>query len=250
MQKVAAKELRAVNMPIEKTNPEYVQGRMIKRLQREIAVWSRLEHPHIVPLIGFRMEPRTCLISPWYSNGSVKDWVKDHPEDDGRKLMWQVANGLTYLHSRDPPIIHGDIKSDNILINNEGKAVINDFGLSQILEDISMESAKTSSTGFVGNVRWLAPEIFLDGVPRSMASDVYAFGCLVLEIATRALPFRGLQDIQVARALMSLTPPAADPAIYPELHESDALWGLMSTCWLHECTERPTMTWIEAQLQG
>ncbi|KAG8909154.1 hypothetical protein FRC02_007968, partial [Tulasnella sp. 418] len=71
VQKVATKELRAVNIPRAKANPEYTFKRMITRLQREIMVWSRLDHPRIVPLIGFRMEPTRLLISPWYSNGNV-----------------------------------------------------------------------------------------------------------------------------------------------------------------------------------
>ncbi|KAG8909182.1 hypothetical protein FRC03_008413, partial [Tulasnella sp. 419] len=71
VQKVATKELRAVNIPRAKANPEYIFKRMITRLQREIMVWSRLDHPRIVPLIGFRMEPTRLLISPWYSNGNV-----------------------------------------------------------------------------------------------------------------------------------------------------------------------------------
>ncbi|KAG8955530.1 hypothetical protein FRC03_011108 [Tulasnella sp. 419] len=224
-------------------------GGFSDRLQREILVWSRLEHPHIVPLIGFRFEPTTCLISPWYSNGNVKDWVKKHPEVDKRKLMWQSADGLAYLHSMDPPIVHGDIKSDNILIDDEGIPVINDFGLSQIVEEAA--PTNTTSTANVGNARWLAPELYLDeDAKRSIATDVYAFGGLLLEIATGALPFRELSDVKVSFALVSGKLPVSDRALYPELPEDDTLWDLMLDCWNPDAEARPTMKEVEGRLQS
>ncbi|KAG8955251.1 hypothetical protein FRC03_011242 [Tulasnella sp. 419] len=102
----------------------------------------------------------------------------------------------------------------------------------------------------MGNVRWLAPEIVCDGKKRSTASDVYAFGCLMLEIATGAVPYRGMLDIQVVLALMSGKTLATDRASYPELPDNDTLWELMSDCWKYECEARPTMKAVEARLQG
>ncbi|KAG8921283.1 hypothetical protein FRC02_000332 [Tulasnella sp. 418] len=217
------------------------------RLQREIHVWSKLKHPYIVPLIGFRIEPSTCLISPWYSNGHVRNWVKRHPEVDRQKLMRQAANGMTHLHSMDPPIIHGDIKADNVLVDDGGNAVINDFGLSQIIEDTSPGFTITS-TGAVGNARWLAPEIVSGDLMRSKASDVYAFGCLLLEIATGALPFKDLKDNQIPSALERRQTPGSNRALYPELRGNDTLWLLMSNCWNYEHERRPGMELIEISL--
>ncbi|KAG8947548.1 hypothetical protein FRC03_001009 [Tulasnella sp. 419] len=246
IQAVALKELRAVNIPASKSDPASVYKRMIKRLEREILVWSRLQHPHIVPLVGFRFEP-TCLISPWYSNGNLKDWVRRHPQAEKRKLTRQVVDGLMYLHSMSPPIVHGDIKSDNILMSDEGDAVINDFGLSQIMEDAS-ESMNSTSTATIGNARWLAPEILCEGMKRSTASDVYSFGCLLLEIETGAMPFRGLPDIQVVVAVLSCKLPVSERDGYPELRENDTIWNMMLDCWNYDHYARPTMKIIEARL--
>ncbi|KAG8947233.1 hypothetical protein FRC03_001146 [Tulasnella sp. 419] len=223
---VAEKRLRTVMIDQVDRDGVSVLKRMIQRLQREIHVWSKLKHPYIVPLIGFRIEPSTCLISPWYSNGHVRNWVKRHPEVDRQKLMRQAANGMTHLHSMDPPIIHGDIKADNVLVDDGGNAVINDFGLSQIIEDTSPGFTITS-TGAVGNARWLAPEIVSGDLMRSKASDVYAFGCLLLEIATGALPFKDLKDNQIPSALERRQTPGSNRALYPELRGNDTLWLLI-----------------------
>ncbi|KAG8955250.1 hypothetical protein FRC03_011241 [Tulasnella sp. 419] len=222
MQAAALKELRAVKIPVTKSDPQSVHERMIKRLERELVVWSRLQHPHVVPLIGFCLVPPN-LISPWFSNGNIKEWIRKHEGVDRYKL-------------------------DNVLINDEGHAAVNDFGLSQVMENSG--STITNSMANVGNARWLAPEIFCEDMKRSTASDVYAFGCLMLEIATGALPFRKLTDKQVLRALLCYKSPATDRSMYPELPENDPLWKLMSDCWDSQYEARPEMKEVEDRLQG
>ncbi|KAG8958247.1 hypothetical protein FRC03_009301 [Tulasnella sp. 419] len=165
--------------------------------------------------------------------------------------MRQVANGLAYLHSSTPPIIHGDIKSDNVLIDDKGNAVIIDFGLGLVIHNKPMVLERTTSSCENGNPRWLAPELYFEeGAMRSMATDVYAFGCLLLEIATGALPFRKLSNRRVVSALASGIPPVSEKEDYPELPENDDLWALMSMCWNREHQARPHMTWVEAILQS
>ena len=87
--------------------------------------------------------------------------------------------GLEYLHSQTPPIIHGDIKSDNILIDNEGHPRIGDFGLANMLEDGT--TGLTTTTGFQASWRWVSPEL-ADETKRTKASDVWAFGCTLIEV--------------------------------------------------------------------
>lgn len=126
-------------------------------MNREMDIWGRLEHPNVVPLRGYAVEDDGTpqLISPWYSFGDILAYLETHPLADRIKLVRQVASGLGYLHAQNPPVIHGDLKSGNVLINKEGDAGLCDFGLSKLLQDYP--SAYTSSSLGIGTIRWCAP---------------------------------------------------------------------------------------------
>ncbi|KAG8956423.1 hypothetical protein FRC03_010858 [Tulasnella sp. 419] len=245
----ATKELRAGSIATHSQGSESIVQRILARLQREIYVWSSLNHPHIVPLIGYQFHPSTCLLSPWYDYGHVMSYLQRHPNADRIKLIKQVAEGVLYLHTRDNPVVHGDLKPDNILITDSGDAVISDFGLSQVIADVSPQYNSASLRS--GNPRWLAPELYSDEeVGRSTATDVYALGSVALEIMTGVLPYRKLSDINVPVALAQGLPPVRDRAEYPELPSDDPLWPILFDCWRLEASERPTMQDLHSRIQA
>jgi len=90
-----------------------------------------------------------------------------------------VARGLEYLHILEPPIVHGDLKGANVLIDDQGLPKLGDFGLAKALE--GDPTGLTTSTAFQGSIRWLATELLFDK-PRSKESDIWAFGYLALEV--------------------------------------------------------------------
>lgn len=126
-------------------------------MHREMDIWNVLDHPNIVPLRGYVVEEdgTPALISPWFEHGDVLTYLQKHPFADRRKLVRQVAEGLIYLHSRGPPVVHGDLKGGNVLINAKGEVGLCDFGLSKVLQDCP--SALTTSNLGVGTLRWCAP---------------------------------------------------------------------------------------------
>jgi len=93
--------------------------RMIVRMRREMNVWERLDHPHVAPLRGFIMDHDGTpgLVSPWYSEGNVLNYLKNNPFADRRKLVRDVADGLAYLHGQTPSIVHADIKGVSYLFH-------------------------------------------------------------------------------------------------------------------------------------
>ncbi|RLN68019.1 hypothetical protein BBJ29_001462 [Phytophthora kernoviae] len=134
------------------------------------------------------------------------------------KAQWRLAidiiEGLVYLHSLNPPLIHGDLKSRNILLRSDLRAKLADFGLSRYLhctggdDDIStdvqggagseiakytVEKVHSANAQYGsrarGTGRWMAPELLASGSQSSMAADVYAFGIVLSEIGTCELPF-------------------------------------------------------------
>ncbi|KAG8967635.1 hypothetical protein FRC03_009664, partial [Tulasnella sp. 419] len=148
---VCIKSLRAVRMQSQHSEYSACMG---KRMQREMDVWRRLDHPNIVPMKGYILDSESdenpSLVSPWYSNGNMLEYLSRNPFADRKKLVRQVAQGLIHLHNQSPAIVHGDIKGGNVLIDSNGNAALADFGLSQILQECPSNSA---SSGTLGSVR-------------------------------------------------------------------------------------------------
>ncbi|KAF7305860.1 Glycoside hydrolase family 76 protein [Mycena chlorophos] len=163
----------------------------LHRMDREVRVWSQLDHSNVLPFLGIcnGLAQWPVLVSPFYNFGHVGEYLKKFPGADRHALTLGAAAGLRYLH--DSNMIHGDLKVQNVLVNASHQAVICDFGLSRIID----ESGFTSSC--VGTLIYMAPELFrvlptLDmSTPRTTkASDVYSFGLLGLEIYSGQRPAR------------------------------------------------------------
>ncbi|KAG8949509.1 hypothetical protein FRC03_000315 [Tulasnella sp. 419] len=159
--------------------------------------------------------------------------------EDARERLWK--DDVDLLHSDD----HWDLHDIAGLLKRFLSYLTHSILTRELYRKLWMCWALTMCDG---NIRWLASEIFLDNVKPSRASDVYSFGCLLLVIATRAPPFRGLENVQIVSALLTGQSPASDGAEYPELSVDDPLWKLMSYCWRHKYEDRPTMEWVEAEL--
>ncbi|KAJ7145858.1 kinase-like domain-containing protein [Mycena epipterygia] len=168
------------------------------RLQfcREALVWQRLQHPFILPLIGIDREifpPSLCMVSPWMEHGTVLKYLNDHVRANVDKLLSEIVQGLQYLHSRN--IVHGDLRGANILITAEWNACLADFGLTSL----SDATTATHTSHRAGSIRWMAPELidperFGHRFARTPATDIYAFGCVCLELYTGRPPFADLSE--------------------------------------------------------
>ncbi|KAG2002503.1 TKL/TKL-ccin protein kinase [Coprinopsis cinerea AmutBmut pab1-1] len=185
-----------------------VKERLIRRIQAEVATWHKLCHRNVSQFFGIVQSANSFgMVSPWYCNGIISEYVRKNPGVDRLKLLIQVASGIGHLHSFSPPIVHGDLKGGNILIDACGAAIITDFGLSKVMEETLTEVCEedggaVSGRGtsvFAGSTRWMAPELIMalvedddnggPGPKITPMSDVYAFGSVCLEIATDELPY-------------------------------------------------------------
>ncbi|KDQ08686.1 hypothetical protein BOTBODRAFT_118239 [Botryobasidium botryosum FD-172 SS1] len=165
------------------------------------SIWRQLNHPNIIPFLGLpSIDGLPHLMSPLMQNGAADDFVKDSPNVNRVRLLVQVAQGLEYMHARNPPIIHGDLKANNILISEDGSAYLSDFGLSRAHVDptnsIDGSSAPAPITmGYHSNFRWGAPEVILDDMCRTPASDIFSFGRLSVQVGSTPPNFRKDYDI-------------------------------------------------------
>ncbi|CAE6506399.1 unnamed protein product [Rhizoctonia solani] len=218
---VAVKFLRPLGRNNIRTN---------KSLRQELKVWKEIIHPHILPLLGVvRIEDRGLgMASPYMLNGSARAYITRNPNTNVMSILSDVAEALRYLASHNPPIAHGDIKGDNVLIDPNGRALLCDFGLSRFVEDNSLDDE--------GTTRWMAPEQLREDVMFvSLPADVYSWGMLALELMTGTVPWSEIEnDYQVIQRVLRGDRPQPRGAI------NDEMWALIQECWRHDPDKRPT----------
>ncbi|KDQ52261.1 hypothetical protein JAAARDRAFT_40380 [Jaapia argillacea MUCL 33604] len=222
-----------------------------RRWDRELEVWHRLHHPNVVELLGiYHKEGRSGMVTHWHKNGNAREYLEKQPFVNRVQLIMDVASGLAYLHQFHPVIVHGDLKADNVLIDNHGRALLTDFGLSQFIGDMAERTIPATSK-FAGARRWLSPEIAVELIDdsyispplpvRTCASDVWAFGCTAYELMTSMVPYRHRdRDWHVLFDIANGVKPGRRQE--PSMPGStDQLWELMDLCWVHQPERRPSM---------
>ncbi|KAJ6518641.1 kinase-like domain-containing protein, partial [Mycena sanguinolenta] len=236
----------------------FLRGEELRRIHlkfcREALVWKDLCHPHIIPFLGIDRDsfPSTlCMVSPWMEHGTVMNYLQRQGHANVDKLansflssfiysidiilqLYEIAQGLQYLHSCD--IVHGDLRGANILVNEDWSACLADFGLSKF-----SDATSSTNTSRGGSVYWMAPELinpdrFGLQFGRTPATDVYAFGCVCLELYTGRPPFADLRETAALFKIMNNERPQRPPGP-PAV--SDTLWGHVSVCWAEDPQARP-----------
>ncbi|KAJ7864411.1 kinase-like domain-containing protein [Mycena leptocephala] len=197
---------------------------------REALVWKDLHHPHILSFIGIDRDSfpsSLCMVSPWMEHGTVLQYLKDHGPANVDRLLFEVSQGLQYLHSCN--IVHGDLRGTNILVNEDWSACLTDFGLSVF----SDASAPMNSPTRAGSILWMAPELIAPDrfgceFSRTPATDVYAFGCVCVELYTGRPPFSELSEGSALLKVINGERPAR-PSATPAM--SDTLWKHVMEYW-------------------
>ncbi|KAJ7619423.1 kinase-like domain-containing protein [Roridomyces roridus] len=222
------------------------------KLCREALVWKDLRHPNILKFIGIDRDSfpdSLCLVSPWMEHGTVLNYLKDHGRANVDKVLFEVAQGLEYLHSHD--VVHGDLRGANILIKDDWCACLADFGLS-----VLVFATTSGSSTQAGSVYWMAPELidpprFGCRYARTPASDVYAFGCVCFELHTGHPP---LSDLSEAATLLKVVNGERADRPAKAFMLSDVLWDHIASYWAQIPAERPPsdtvvrqMTWPHAR---
>ncbi|KAN0078207.1 Protein kinase-like domain containing protein [Tylopilus felleus] len=247
-----------------------VRKKLLRRLKAEISAWYRLQHANICPLYGvIQSVPSIAMVSPWCNNGTIMQYIqREDVRADRLALLRQITSGVSYLHNMKPVVIHGDLKGTNILVSDEGHALISDFGLSTVVEELSLtdatvRAAQLGTSLLAGSTRWMAPELILslvedDGVPCPVTreSDVFSFACVCLEVATNDLPYpHRRNDRAVTLDILRGVRPCAGMPPIPDMRlatamQAVAFWGVLDRCWSTIPAMRPTMSEVEAMLDG
>ncbi|KAL2483328.1 Protein kinase superfamily protein [Forsythia ovata] len=134
-----------------------------------------------------------CLVVEYLAGGTLKSYliknrIKKLPLKVVVRIALDIARGLSYMHSLN--IVHRDVKTENMLLDKEGRVKITDFGVSRV--EAANLSEMTVRTGTVG---YMAPEVFI-GIPYDRKCDVYSFGICLWEIYCCSMPFYNITSIE------------------------------------------------------
>ena len=169
--------------------------KFIRRFQREAKSASDLTHPNIVEIYDVGEEDGQHYIVMEYIDGkTLKQLVQKRGAltvDEVLDIMGQLTDGLSQAH--DAYIIHRDIKPQNIMILDNGKIKITDFGIAMSLNATQL----TQTNSVMGSVHYLPPEQ-ASGKGATMKSDIYSSGILMYELLTGSVPFKGDNAVEIA----------------------------------------------------
>uniref|UniRef100_A0A8I6XWV2 Protein kinase domain-containing protein n=2 Tax=Hordeum vulgare subsp. vulgare TaxID=112509 RepID=A0A8I6XWV2_HORVV len=232
----------------------------INEFINEVAILSQINHRNIVKLIGCCLETEVPLLAyEFISNGTLCDYLHKKPL---RSLPWQdilriatgIGKALSYLHSCiSVPVIHRDIKSTNILLDDALTAKVSDFGASRYIP-----RDKTPITTVVqGTLGYLDPVYYYCG-RLTEKSDVYSFGVILIELLTRKMPtiYRSSTGDGLVAQFIELFAKdklveILDPQVLEEGgRQAEVVASLAMSCTKLRAEERPTMRSVEMTLEA
>ncbi|VVA36464.1 PREDICTED: proline-rich receptor [Prunus dulcis] len=232
-------------------------GQGEREFKAEVEIISRIHHRHLVSLVGYCIsENRRLLVYEYVAN----DTLYFHLHGEGRPVLeWETrvkvaagaARGIAYLHEDcHPRVIHRDIKSSNILLDNNFEARVSDFGLAKLALDANTHI----STRVMGTFGYVAPEYASSG-KLTEKSDVYSYGVVLLELITGRKPVDTSQPmgdeslVEWARPLLSYAldneefEGVVDPKLGKNYIESEMfrMIEIAAACVRHSSAKRPRM---------
>ncbi|XP_078150803.1 receptor-like protein kinase At3g21340 [Carex rostrata] len=241
----------------------HLSSQGVKEFLAEAKNLTRVHHKNLVTLMGYCIDGNCmALVYEYMQEANLQHKLKGdfHFEYDVRFLTWeqrlriayQSALGLEYLHNAcNPPLIHRDVKTSNILLSANLEAKIADFGLSRPFES---DESSHISTRIVGTPGYVDPEYYSSN-QLSAKSDVYSFGIVLLEIITGQLPIvEGRSDLtQWVRQNLSggYIERIVDPKIQNK-YDINSVWKVTNVacrCTEQSSSRRPSMSAVVSELK-
>lgn len=216
----------------------------INVLSREFAIVANANHRNLLkPLHYDVVDRKPYLVLPYCKKGSIQGMVGQFTEEEAWHLIHDVASALAYLHSRNPVIIHQDIKPANIMMDDGGDYMLSDFGISSHARSALRKSMSVAFTTSVGTTAYMPPERFeADNTPIK-ASDIWSLGAMIYEMLVGDVPF-ATGDIEGGL----LQKKGAEIPLLPKKY-SPALRRLIELCLQKDPWVRPTAEQIEQYAQ-
>ncbi|PIA57615.1 hypothetical protein AQUCO_00600381v1 [Aquilegia coerulea] len=185
-----------------------------REFQTEVSLLGRLHHRNLVNLVGYCVDKgQHMLIYEYMSNGSLENLLYKEGErvftwEERLQVALDISHGIEYLHEgASPPVIHRDLKSANILLDNTMRAKVADFGLSK---EVVLDRKNSSLKGTYG---YIDPE-YMSTNKFTKKSDIYSFGIIIFELITAIHPQQNLMEYV---NLASMSPDGVDEILDNQL---------------------------------
>ncbi|XP_015696316.1 probable LRR receptor-like serine/threonine-protein kinase At1g05700 [Oryza brachyantha] len=226
----------------------------------EVQNLTKVYHRNLVFLLGYCWEKdHLALVYEYMCSGNLCDYLRGK-SGIARTMKWatrvrvllEAAQGLDYLHKGCTlPIIHGDVKTHNILLDQNLKAKIADFGLSKTYHSDSQTHVSTTAAGSMG---YIDPEYYVTG-RLTEGSDIYSFGVVLLEVTTGEPPIIPGNDHIIQRVMQKMVTGNISSVVDARLGDSfnvNSIWKVLDTaimCTADIASQRPTMATVVTQLK-
>ncbi|MCO5591533.1 hypothetical protein L7F22_045518 [Adiantum nelumboides] len=216
---------------------------LLDDFRKEVALMKRLRHPNIVLFMGaVTSMSHLSIVTEFLPRGSLFRLLRrNFPGMDLRRrlrMAVDIARGMNYLHHCNPPIVHRDLKSSNLLVDKNWTVKVADFGLSRM----KYATFLTTKSG-KGTPQWMAPEV-LRSEPSDEKADVYSFGVVLWELATGKIPWDCMNAMQVVGVVGFMDQRLQIPA------DLDPVWSIIiQECFHSDPRLRPTFQDLMKQLK-
>ncbi len=233
-------------LPLQKNNEALVEA-----IRKEYDILGTLCHPNVVNVVGYALDDSGsfCLVMDFYPHGSLSDYIYFPKVWDMSFMLRlsyaaQVSCGLAFLHMRG--LLHLDLTPENILLDNNWRAVIADFGISRELQ--TEHTHCSTSSPLAGKAAFIAPEIIspteADGKTRySAPNDVFALAVLIWSCMSRQRPFEGWNNFRIMMEVGNNQRREKIPEGIPS-----SLAKLIEKSWVQGALLRPTAAQISQEL--
>ncbi|PUZ61466.1 hypothetical protein GQ55_4G279300 [Panicum hallii var. hallii] len=235
-------EWHGLEVTIKRFLQQDISSDAFEAFRTEVGIMKRVRHPNVVLFMGaVTRVPQLSIVTEFLPRGSLFRLIhqsNNHQLDERRRLRmaFDVACGMNYLHNCSPVIVHGDLKSKNLLVDEKWVVKVCNFGLSRIKHSTFL--FKQDETP-----EWMAPEV-LRNEPSDEKCDVFSYGVILWELCTLLQPWEGMNPMQVVGAVGFRQrrldiPGSVDPAVAE----------IIKRCWQTDPRLRPSFSVIMAALR-
>lgn len=218
---------------------------IIQDLTREIESFRHLRHKRLVNFVGACLEiPNLCIVTEYAPGGSLHHLLHVRklslPLLHCTNMCLRLAEGVVYLHSQNPIVVHRDLKSLNVVLDLSLNIKLCDFGLTE-----SMERTHITKKNNGGSPRYMAPELFDSKSKITEKVDIWSMGCIFTEINGGPLPYEGINTL--AELTREMLVNRRTPSIPSSIAEP--LQAVISTCYRFDARVRPSARQVYDQLR-
>ncbi|XP_056276822.1 receptor-interacting serine/threonine-protein kinase 2-like [Pseudoliparis swirei] len=220
-------------------------------LLKEAEVLHKARFNYIIQIFGICNEPEFfCLVTEFMSNGSLDLLLHEKDMYPGLawplrlRILYEIALGVNFLHNMSPPLLHHDLKTQNILLDGEFHVKIADFGLSKWRQLSVSKGSGSKPTEMGGTVIYMPPENYEPCKSRraDVKHDMYSYAIIMWEVLSRQIPFEEVTNpMQIMfSVLRGIRPDTTLDSLPADIPSRETLISLMTCGWTTKPEERPS----------